>query len=168
MLRRLVREEIVPRPEVRERLLSAILLGGNVLVRRGQRDGANVLMLEPIGSSRRLNPSPDPSWGLHLADANIALGDLVAVVQRQIASLPGPGAAPAPAQGSQPRPKKRRPALRIRCGKRPRVVGRARENVKRVRITRRGRRGRRVKAVVPLRDGDRLVLRRRCPKIARR
>jgi hypothetical protein len=53
-----------------------------------QHDGANVLMLEPIGSSRKLNPSPDPSWGLHLADANIALGDLVSVVERQIAALP--------------------------------------------------------------------------------
>ena len=48
-----------------------------------QRDGANVLMLEPIGDARRLNPAPDPSWGLHLADANIALGDLVGVVTAQ-------------------------------------------------------------------------------------
>jgi hypothetical protein len=53
-----------------------------------QREGANVLMLEPIGDARKLNPAPDPSWGLHLADANIALGDLVAVVERQIAALP--------------------------------------------------------------------------------
>jgi hypothetical protein len=48
-----------------------------------ERDGANVLMLEPIGNARRLNPSPDPSWGLHLADGNIALGDLVATVGEQ-------------------------------------------------------------------------------------
>ena len=60
-----------------------------------QRNGANVLMIEPIGSSRRLNPSPEPSWGLHLADGNIALGDLVALVERQIAALP-PRAAPRP------------------------------------------------------------------------
>ena len=52
-----------------------------------QRDGANVLMLEPVGNSRRLNPSPDPSWGLHLADGNIALGDLVALVERQIGAM---------------------------------------------------------------------------------
>ncbi len=52
-----------------------------------QREGANVLMLEPVGPSRRLNPSPDPSWGLHLADGNIALGDLVALVERQVAAL---------------------------------------------------------------------------------
>jgi hypothetical protein len=206
MLRQLIRKEIDPRPEVRSRLVSALLLGGNVLVRKGKRaggdfqnvpactapaqlgcvvawstfnetpppnsrygrppaedtsgldlpagpeyevlctnpaslganerrevttyfrgepfpgvlgalltvmyggpqpsaptnflrpadrytaacenrDGANVLMLEPVGSSRRLNPSPDPSWGLHLADANIALGELVALVERQAAAL---------------------------------------------------------------------------------
>jgi hypothetical protein len=46
-------------------------------------DGANVLMLSPIGSARRLNPSPDATWGLHLADVNIALGDLVDVVNAQ-------------------------------------------------------------------------------------
>jgi hypothetical protein len=43
--------------------------------------GANVLMLQPIGNARKLTPSPDPTWGLHLADANIALGELVDVVQ---------------------------------------------------------------------------------------
>ena len=48
-----------------------------------RRNNANVLMIEPIGNSRRLNPSPDPSWGLHLADANIALGDLVELTERQ-------------------------------------------------------------------------------------
>jgi hypothetical protein len=44
-----------------------------------ERDGARVLMLEPIGNARRLNPAPEPTWGLHLADGNIALGDLVDV-----------------------------------------------------------------------------------------
>ena len=48
-----------------------------------EEEGANVLMVSPIGSARRLNPSPDPSWGLHLADVNIALGNLVAVVGAQ-------------------------------------------------------------------------------------
>ena len=195
MLRQLVREEIDPKPEVRSRLVSALLLGGNVLVRKGMRaggdfanvpactaatqtgcvvaysafneappanarfgrppatdtsgagfpagpdyevlctnpaslaanaptplttylrsepfpgtigaalivmyggpppsaptpwlqpadrytgsceseDGANFLLIEPIGSARRLNPSPDAGWGLHLADVNIALGEL--------------------------------------------------------------------------------------------
>jgi hypothetical protein len=51
-----------------------------------RRSDANVLMIEPIGSSRRLTPSPDPSWGLHLADGNIALGDLVDATARQSAA----------------------------------------------------------------------------------
>jgi hypothetical protein len=51
-----------------------------------RRAGAHVLMIEPIGDARRLNPSPDPSWGLHLADANIALGDLVRVTGEKIAA----------------------------------------------------------------------------------
>jgi hypothetical protein len=54
-----------------------------------QRDGANVLMLEPIGNARKLNPAPDPSWGLHLADGNIALGDLVPEVERQVKAFRG-------------------------------------------------------------------------------
>ena len=53
------------------------------------RDGANVLMIEPIGGARKLNPAPDRSWGLHLADGNIALGDLVDVVERQATSYLG-------------------------------------------------------------------------------
>jgi hypothetical protein len=47
-----------------------------------QSAGANVLMLQPIGNARKLNPAPDASWGLHLADANIALGDEVEIARR--------------------------------------------------------------------------------------
>jgi hypothetical protein len=43
-------------------------------------NGADVLLISPIGSARHLTPSPDATWGLHLADANIALGNLVSVV----------------------------------------------------------------------------------------
>ena len=46
-------------------------------------DGANFLLIEPIGSARRLNPSPDAGWGLHLADVNIALGELGGLVASQ-------------------------------------------------------------------------------------
>ena len=42
-----------------------------------QANGANVLMISPIAGARQLTPVPDASWGLHLADANIALGNLV-------------------------------------------------------------------------------------------
>ena len=48
-----------------------------------EADGANFLSIQPVGSARTLTPSPEPSWGLHLADVNIALGDLVEVVRRQ-------------------------------------------------------------------------------------
>jgi hypothetical protein len=29
---------------------------------------------------------PDPAWGLHLNDANVAMGDLVDIVRRQAAA----------------------------------------------------------------------------------
>jgi hypothetical protein len=51
-----------------------------------QTAGANVLMLQGIGGARRLNPSPDATWGLHLADVNIALGELVDTVGTQAAA----------------------------------------------------------------------------------
>lgn len=43
--------------------------------------GANVLRLEDAGS---LKAQPDAGWGLHLTDANIALGDLATLVAAQI------------------------------------------------------------------------------------
>ena len=46
--------------------------------------GASVLRLSPRGNVFRLTATPDAGWGLHLADANIALGDLVNLVRRQI------------------------------------------------------------------------------------
>jgi hypothetical protein len=191
VLRRLVREEIDPRPAARRRLVSALLLGGNVTVRKGSdrggdferiracraprqtgcvvafssfnapvpanalfgrttdpelqvlctnpaalrgasaritpvypskpfapsvigsvtnvaiqglprpstpwasfpdsyrarcsnADGASVLQVTPLGGAFTLTPSPDASWGTHLADANIALDDLTELVRRQI------------------------------------------------------------------------------------
>jgi hypothetical protein len=47
-------------------------------------NGASVLQIVPQNGAPLLKPSPDASWGLHLVDANIALGDLVRVVDRQI------------------------------------------------------------------------------------
>jgi hypothetical protein len=46
-------------------------------------NGAQVLRLEPTGDSRRPNPFPDPTWGTHLIDVNLALDDLVEIVGRQ-------------------------------------------------------------------------------------
>jgi hypothetical protein len=45
--------------------------------------GANVLQITPLGGFPTLHPVPDPTWGLHLVDANIALGNLVKLVHRQ-------------------------------------------------------------------------------------
>jgi len=47
-------------------------------------DDANVLQLTSVGGAPTLNAVPDATWGLHLVDANIALGNLTGVIQRQI------------------------------------------------------------------------------------
>jgi hypothetical protein len=48
--------------------------------------GAGALQVGPVGGLFELSAVPDATWGLHLADANIALGDLVRLVRRQIAN----------------------------------------------------------------------------------
>jgi len=58
-------------------------------------DGANVLDLGPVGSARKLNPFPDATWGLHITDGNIALGELVELVEASVRTATGAGAAPA-------------------------------------------------------------------------
>jgi len=47
---------------------------------------ANVLEIAPLGGAVRPAPSPTPAWGLHLLDANIALGNLLAIVQKEAAA----------------------------------------------------------------------------------
>ena len=47
-------------------------------------DGARVLQVASRAGTPVPKPSPDPTWGLHLLDANIAQGDLLAVLRRQI------------------------------------------------------------------------------------
>jgi hypothetical protein len=46
--------------------------------------GAHVLQISSLNGAPVLNALPDATWGLHLADANIALGNLVGLVHRQI------------------------------------------------------------------------------------
>jgi hypothetical protein len=46
-------------------------------------NGAHVLQITSVGGSPVLKALPDPSWGLHLTDGNIALGTLVDLVRRQ-------------------------------------------------------------------------------------
>jgi hypothetical protein len=44
---------------------------------------ANVLQVSALGGAQTPKPSPDGDWGLHLVDANIALGNLIAMVQSE-------------------------------------------------------------------------------------
>ena len=46
-------------------------------------NGANVLMISPVADARTLTPSPDETWGVHLVDINLALGNLVTIVRDQ-------------------------------------------------------------------------------------
>ena len=48
--------------------------------------GADVLLVTPRQGAPVLEPSPLPTWGLHLVDANIALGNLVGIVATESAS----------------------------------------------------------------------------------
>ena len=45
--------------------------------------GAHVLLITPRGGARYPKPVPNADWGLHLLDANIGLGNLVAIVHAQ-------------------------------------------------------------------------------------
>ena len=45
--------------------------------------GASFLKLTPRAGAPDFKPSPDPRWGLHLVDANIALGDLLDLMRTQ-------------------------------------------------------------------------------------
>jgi hypothetical protein len=63
--------------------------------------GANVLQVTALDGAQTATPSPDPTWGLHLLDANIALGNLIAVVRSEAAAYAARPAAPlTPAPGT--------------------------------------------------------------------
>jgi hypothetical protein len=47
-------------------------------------NGAHVLEIKAQPGAPTLHPIPDPTWGLHLTDANIALGNLVNTVAAEI------------------------------------------------------------------------------------
>jgi hypothetical protein len=49
-------------------------------------DDADVLQITPVDGAPDLAAIPDATWGLHLVDANIALGNLVSLVRQQIAA----------------------------------------------------------------------------------
>ena len=45
--------------------------------------GASVLQVTAVNGAQTATPSPDPTWGLHLLDANIVLGNLISVVHTE-------------------------------------------------------------------------------------
>ena len=61
-------------------------LPGAYSARCSSAGGANVLQITPRDGAQLPKPSPDPTWGLHLLDANIELGNLVSVVRAQTRS----------------------------------------------------------------------------------
>ena len=66
--------------------------------------GANVLEIHALGGAQTPQPAPDATWGLHLLDANVALGNLVSVVHSEADAYAARPAAPlAPASGSTSR-----------------------------------------------------------------
>jgi hypothetical protein len=46
-------------------------------------NGAHVLMITALHGAQVAHPSPDATWGLHLIDANIALGNLISIVHSE-------------------------------------------------------------------------------------
>jgi hypothetical protein len=70
-------------PSVSTRWIAA---PGNYKGRCVRGGGANVLRVTTAPGARVLPPVPDATWGLHLADMNIALGNLTGLVHRQAAA----------------------------------------------------------------------------------
>jgi hypothetical protein len=60
---------------------------GSYRARCSSANNANVLEISAVGGAKTPHPSPTPDWGLHLIDANIELGDLIAVVKTEAAAF---------------------------------------------------------------------------------
>jgi Protein of unknown function (DUF3089) len=58
---------------------------GSYRARCSSAGGADVLMITSVGGAPVFVPSPTAAWGLHLVDANIALGNQVTLIRRQAA-----------------------------------------------------------------------------------
>jgi hypothetical protein len=58
-------------------------LPGSYAARCSGADGAHVLQVTALHGAQVPKPSPDPTWGLHLLDANVELGNLVSLVNAQ-------------------------------------------------------------------------------------
>ena len=71
----------VPQPKVS----TAWGASPNAYRARCSTGAVNALVITPLGGAPVFHPSPDATWGLHLVDANIALGNLVGLVRHQAA-----------------------------------------------------------------------------------
>jgi hypothetical protein len=56
---------------------------GAYRARCSSANGANVLQITALHGAVTPSPSPTPAWGLHLIDANVALGNLIAIVSQE-------------------------------------------------------------------------------------
>jgi hypothetical protein len=54
-----------------------------------------VLQVTPLGGAQTPTPSPAPTWGLHLIDANIELGNLLTLVRHESTAYDAVHTAPA-------------------------------------------------------------------------
>ena len=59
---------------------------GAYRARCSSANNAHVLEITPLHGAVRLTASPAPDWGLHLLDGGIALGNLIAIVDREAAA----------------------------------------------------------------------------------
>ena len=48
--------------------------------------GASVLRITPLGGAQVPTPAPTPEWGLHLLDANVAMGNLLTDIRTEAAA----------------------------------------------------------------------------------
>ncbi|MGH2885500.1 MAG: DUF3089 domain-containing protein [Solirubrobacteraceae bacterium] len=64
---------------------------GAYRARCSSANGANVLEITPLRGAVKPAPSPTPAWGLHLLDANVALGNPVAIVDKESAAYVAQG-----------------------------------------------------------------------------
>jgi hypothetical protein len=60
---------------------------GAYRARCSSANNANVLQISAVGGAKVPNPSPTPDWGLHLLDAQVALGNLVSDVSTEAAAF---------------------------------------------------------------------------------
>ena len=68
----------------RPRSTTFVQSDGGFTGRCSRAGGAHVLRIASAPGTPVPRPSPTPEWGLHLLDANIAQGDLVRVLRKQI------------------------------------------------------------------------------------